>query len=388
MAVYRGIPFAAAPVGARRFAAPQPAVPWAGVRDASRFGPPPPQPGRVTEGDDWLNLAVWTPDPGRSNLPVVVWISGGGYLNCDSANPHLTGAAVAAAGVVMVSAHYRSGFEGFAHIDGAPDNRALLDQLAALEWVQDNIDRFGGDPGNVTVLGQSAGAGSIAAMLTMPAATGTFRRAILQSIPGTYFGIDLAAEVSAEICGGLGRAASVADLAGVAPDDLVAASRTVTGRPRAALRPMGLGGLLLHAVRPCGRRGCSSLGAVGCARRRRSPRRRAADRAQPRRVQPARRPASRRRRRAGGRPDRRALTHARRSALPGGLPVGHSQAATRDGVVGLAVPDARPSPRRSRRPRRSPGVALRAVLGIRTARRFSRPRHAAPVRDRPTWMAR
>jgi para-nitrobenzyl esterase len=229
VAVYRGIPFAAPPVGPRRFMAPQAAEPWEGVRDASRFGPAPPQPGRVTEGDDWLNLAVWTADLGRAGLPVVVWISGGGNLRCDSANPHLTGAAVAAAGAVVVSAHYRSGFEGFAHIDGAPDNRALLDQLAALRWVKDNIAGFGGDPDNVTVLGQSAGAGLIAAMLTMPAVSRQFRRAILQSIPGTYFTVDLAADVSAEICGELGRISSVADLAGVAPDDLVAASRTVTG---------------------------------------------------------------------------------------------------------------------------------------------------------------
>jgi para-nitrobenzyl esterase len=228
VAVYRGIAFAAPPVGRRRFTAPQPAKPWEGIRDASRFGRPPPQPGRATVSDDWLNLAVWTPDPGRSGLPVVVWISGGGYLNCDSADPYLTGSAMAAAGAVVVSANYRTGFEGFAHIDGAPDNRALLDQLAALGWVQDNIDRFGGDPSNVTVLGQSAGAGSIAALLAMPAATGMFRRAILQSIPGTYFTTNLAADVSAEICGELGRTPTVANLADLAPDDLAEASRTVT----------------------------------------------------------------------------------------------------------------------------------------------------------------
>ena len=90
----------------------------------------------------------------------MVWISGGGYLNGDSANPHLAGHALAAAGAVVVSAHYRSGAEGFLRLGGAPDNRALLDQLAALDWVHTNVAAFGGDPGNVTVLGQSAGAGS------------------------------------------------------------------------------------------------------------------------------------------------------------------------------------------------------------------------------------
>jgi para-nitrobenzyl esterase len=160
----------------------------------------------------------------------VVWISGGGYLSCNSANPHLSGAALAAAGSVVVSAHYRSGFEGFARVEGAPDNRALLDQLAALRWVQDNIAGFGGDPDNVTALGQSAGAGSIAALLLLPAAAGAFRRAALQSIPQTYFTTDLARGIAAEICAKIGRAPTVADLADVPPDDLVAAAETVTER--------------------------------------------------------------------------------------------------------------------------------------------------------------
>jgi para-nitrobenzyl esterase len=237
LAVFRGVPFAAPPVGPHRFTAPRPVTAWSGVRDASRFGPPPPQPGRSTAGAGWLNLTVWTPDPGRAGLPVVVWISGGGYLNCDSANPHLAGDALAAAGAVVVSAHYRSGVEGFLRLAGAPDNRALLDQLAALDWVHANISAFGGDPGNVTVLGQSAGAGSIAALLVMPAAAGAFRRAILQSIPGTYFSPDLADDIAAEICGELGRPPSVAAAAEVAPDAFVTAARTVTGRlPRRADR--------------------------------------------------------------------------------------------------------------------------------------------------------
>jgi para-nitrobenzyl esterase len=161
---------------------------------------------------------------------VLVWISGGGYLNCDSANPHLAGDTLAAAGAVVVSAHYRSGAEGFLRLDGVPDNRALLDQVAALDWVHTNIAAFGGDPGNVTVFGQSAGAGSIAALLVMPAAAGAFRRAILESIPETYFSPDLADDIAAEICGDLGRSPTFAAVADVAPDALVAAAAAVKGR--------------------------------------------------------------------------------------------------------------------------------------------------------------
>lgn len=230
VAVFRGVPFAAPPVGPNRFSAPKSVTRWVGVRDAFHFGPAPPQPGRRTGGDEWLNLTVWTPDPGRNNLPVVVWVSGGAYLACDSANPHLAGDTLAKAGAVVVSAHYRSGAEGFLHLHGVPDNRGLLDQLAAFTWVQDTIAAFGGDPSNVTAFGQSAGAGSIAALLSMPAAAGAFRRAILHSTPGTYFAPALAAGISTEICAELGRGATAADLVDVAPDDLVAATLIVKDR--------------------------------------------------------------------------------------------------------------------------------------------------------------
>lgn len=247
VAVFRSVPFAAPPVGPHRFAAPCPPAPWEGVRNVTAFGPPPPQPSCPTAGDDWLTLAVWTPSLGRTGLPVVVWISGGGYLNCNTANPHFDGATLARAGAVVVSAHYRSGFEGFSHLDGAPANRALLDQLAALRWVRDNITAFGGDPANVTVLGQSAGAGSIAALLVMPAATGLFRRAILQSIPETYFTPDLATDIATEISAELGRSPRVDDLTEVPPDELVEATRTVTARlPQRAHR----WGAVAHTTTP------------------------------------------------------------------------------------------------------------------------------------------
>lgn len=121
-----------------------------------------------------------------------------------SGNPDYDGATLAAAGTVVIGMNYRLGVEGFAHIDGAPDNRGLLDQSAALRWVQDNVTAFGGDPANVTVFVQSAGAGSVAALLAMPAAAGLLRRAIVQSLPGTYFSPRLARAVSAAIAAELG----------------------------------------------------------------------------------------------------------------------------------------------------------------------------------------
>jgi para-nitrobenzyl esterase len=189
---FLGVPYAAAPVGERRFRAPEPVAPWAGVRDAVTHGPTAPMPGYpppfdallpnpVVAGDEYLNLSVWTPDPGAQGLPVLVWIHGGAFVNGSSAVPLTDGSAFARDGVVTVAVNYRLGAEGFALLPDAPPNRGLLDQVAALEWVRDNVAAFGGDPDTVTVAGESAGAMSIGALLAMPRAAGLFRRAVLQS---------------------------------------------------------------------------------------------------------------------------------------------------------------------------------------------------------------
>jgi para-nitrobenzyl esterase len=209
IAVFRGIPFAQPPVGDLRFAAPRPAWPWDGVRDAAAFGPPPPQsayaitpaPAAPPGADayDWLTINVFTPDPGAAGLPVMVWIYGGAYRAGSSSLPGYDGTPLARQNVVVVTFNYRVGVEGYAHLPGVPANRGLLDQVAALRWVQENIAAFGGDPGRVTVFGESAGAGAIAALLVMPDAAGLFRRAIAQSVPGTFFTPALAADITAAI---------------------------------------------------------------------------------------------------------------------------------------------------------------------------------------------
>ncbi|GGY03322.1 carboxylesterase/lipase family protein [Streptomyces hiroshimensis] len=237
VAVFRGIPFAEPPVGPLRFAAPRPVRRWDGVRTAVSYGPPPPQGGhfgmdalaRETAGDDWLTVNVWSPEPvPGAGLPVMVWIQGGAYVIGMSGLPEYDGGRLAReGGVVVVTFNYRVGLEGFGQIEGAPANRGLLDQIAALEWVRDNIRAFGGDPDRVTVFGQSAGAGSVAALLAMPRAAGLFVRAVAQSVPGTFFSPELAADIAAACAAELGLKPTVAGLAAVTPERLSAAGDAV-----------------------------------------------------------------------------------------------------------------------------------------------------------------
>ncbi|MFF3152110.1 carboxylesterase/lipase family protein [Streptomyces sp. NPDC057910] len=239
MAVFRGMPFARPPVGALHLAPPVPALPWDGVREAVSFGPTPPQslglgfgsgPENTGDSDEWLTVNVWSPDPAATaRLPVMVWIYGGAYLVGSAEGPTYDGAALARRGAVVVTFNHRVGAEGYGHFEGAVPNRALLDQVAALEWVRDNIAAFGGDPDRVTVFGESAGAGAIAALLAMPRAAGLFRRAVAQSVPGSVFGPALAADVGASVAAELGLPPTLAALAPVAPKALRDAADAVLG---------------------------------------------------------------------------------------------------------------------------------------------------------------
>jgi para-nitrobenzyl esterase len=230
LAVFRGIPYAEPTV---RFGAPQPVRAWNAIRQATRFGPPPPQSGAFgmdalgDEGDDWLTVNVWSPDLG-GGLPVMVWIQGGAYTFGMSGLPEYDGSALAHDGVVLVTFNYRVGFEGFGWVEAAPANRGLLDQVAALTWVRDNIGAFGGDPDRVTIFGQSAGGGSVAALMAMPRAAGLFRRAIAQSVPGAFFTPDLAADMARACAAELG--VGPAELATVDPRLLPAAADAVAER--------------------------------------------------------------------------------------------------------------------------------------------------------------
>jgi para-nitrobenzyl esterase len=189
--------------------------PWEGALDATRygataqrrpFGDNPTIPEPSIPGESTLNVNVFTPAPGDppAKLPVFVWIHGGGYFAGSPASPWYDGRAFNRDGVVTVTLSYRLGFDGFGWIDGAPLNRGILDQIAALEWVQENIAQFGGDPGRVTIGGQSAGGGSVLTLLATPRANGLFRAAISESGALSRLRPEVARDVSARLAAAAG----------------------------------------------------------------------------------------------------------------------------------------------------------------------------------------
>ncbi len=192
--VFKGIPFAVPPVGPLRWTSPTPPAPWAGVRDAGAFGPRCIQAvgmerGTTPQSEDCLTVNVWAPKDQRA-LPVMVWIYGGSYLTGEGSDPVFDGAAFARDGVVLVTFNYRLGGLGFfAHPalsasvagDTPLGNYGLEDQIAALKWVQRNIGRFGGDPANVTIFGESAGGSAVLLLTALERAKGLFAKAIIQS---------------------------------------------------------------------------------------------------------------------------------------------------------------------------------------------------------------
>ena len=198
--VFFAVPYAAPPAGELRFAAPRPHQGWAGVRAAVRPGPTAPQPprgrfGRLdlspffgggwARGDDYLTVNVWAPSEPGPPAPVLVFVHGGAFIAGSTRGPVYDGTSFARDGVVLVTVNYRLGIPGFLQLPDAPDNRGRLDVIAALRWISENASRFGGDPGNVTLAGQSAGAIIVTSMVGAPDARGLFRRVVIESGSGT-----------------------------------------------------------------------------------------------------------------------------------------------------------------------------------------------------------
>ena len=231
---FLGIPYAEPPVGELRFQPPVARAPWTGTRDALDFGATAPQagpagpdellPNRVEVGDDYLTLNIWTRDADAS-LPVMVFIHGGSFNSGTGSLPLYDGARFARDGVVLVTINYRLAADGFFWVgDGVP-NIGLLDQVAALEWVRDNIAAFGGDPAQVTVFGESAGAMSVACLMVMPRASGLFGRAILQSGAGvSVISPESARKIATRLAAILGVAPTRVGIASVPVPALLAAA--------------------------------------------------------------------------------------------------------------------------------------------------------------------
>jgi para-nitrobenzyl esterase len=237
---FLNIPYAAAPIGPHRFALPAPHPGWSGIRDATTHGPTAPQspygggietllPTVEIPGDEFLNLNVWAP-AGASGLPVMVWVHGGSLTHGANALSGYDGTSFARDGVVYIAINYRLGSEGFSVLEGSPNNLGLADVIAALRWVRSEIGAFGGDPDQVTVFGQSAGAILLWALVAHPDAPGLFARAILQSGGPAASNRRAAGRITRLEAKQLGIPATKAAFAAQPPRSLVTAQGLVTAR--------------------------------------------------------------------------------------------------------------------------------------------------------------
>lgn len=239
---FKGVAYAAPPVGDARFDAPRPPIAHEGVADAIDWGPTvstPPQRSAVMDallpdpsrpGENGLNLNLWTPDL-EGSAPVFVFIHGGGFATGTGSTTAFDGTAFARDGVLAVTINYRLAVEGFALLPDAPTNRGLRDQVAALQWIRDNIAAFGGDPDRVTIAGESAGAMAVCTLLAVPAARGLFQRAISQSGTASHVHTrGMAQTVVTELGVELGIEATAAALAEIPTDALHRATNAVITR--------------------------------------------------------------------------------------------------------------------------------------------------------------
>ncbi|MFN2602540.1 MAG: carboxylesterase/lipase family protein [Gemmatimonadaceae bacterium] len=286
--VFRGIPYAAPPVGSLRWKPPQPAQRWSGVRPARELGKncvqhqlaPELNPFAIGVSEDCLYLNVWTKSLNQpaARRPVMVWIHGGGFFIGWGGEERYNGTRLAQKGVVVVTFNYRLGPFGFLahpalaaesprHVSG---NYGLLDQIAALQWVQRNISRFGGDPSKVTIFGESAGGESVGALITSPLTKGLFHRAILQSGTGIGSGVtslDTARARALRLSNWLrvvGDGADAARRLRALPADTILAASLRGGEPagRPWLLPVVDGWVLTHSVDSALSLGAAKLGAV------------------------------------------------------------------------------------------------------------------------------
>jgi para-nitrobenzyl esterase len=263
VASFKGLPYAAAPVGPLRWRPPQPPPESSSIRTAYDYGPPCPQPSMPGQGpsgasEDCLTLNVFKPYESEDGLPVMVWLHGGSFVAGTASDPLFDGSKLAQAGVIVVTLNYRLGVFGWladpAHAEGAANgglaNYGMMDQIAALRWVQENITAFGGDPDNVTLFGSSSGAASVALLMLCEQARDLFHKAILESVPGRdrVRAMDMALPVGKQMFQVIVHDGNGADPRAAESDLLLAAEKALLAKSAGSFGPIKEGTLVTDDI--------------------------------------------------------------------------------------------------------------------------------------------